>query len=135
MPKVWVAGLFKKFQARYGSKWISAIDGIEEVAVAEWSEGLAGLSPEQIKRGLDSWQGVWPPSLPEFRAACEGRQVGLNAHGLNYVPEYLRPQQAVIRDPALLLSSDEREARRALNLRRLAEARREVLGIKSEEAV
>jgi hypothetical protein len=48
------------------------MDGIEEMAINEWSEGLAGLTGEQIKKGLTDWQEPWPPSLPEFRAACEG---------------------------------------------------------------
>lgn len=40
--------------------------------MAEWAQGLGGLSGEQIRRGLDSWQEPWPPSLPEFRRACVG---------------------------------------------------------------
>ena len=48
------------------------MDGIEEMAVNEWSIGLSGLTGAQIKKGLTDWQEPWPPSLPEFRAACEG---------------------------------------------------------------
>lgn len=51
------------------------MEGIEEMAVNEWSIGLSGLTGEQIKKGLDTWQESWPPSLPEFREACTGASV------------------------------------------------------------
>ena len=66
--------MFKRFQVRYGHKFTGCIDGLEELAVIEWSEGLAGLTGEQIKKGLTTWASEWPPSLPEFRAACEGSE-------------------------------------------------------------
>lgn len=44
--------------------------------MAEWAQGLAGMTGDDIKRGLDEWQGEWPPSLPEFVAACKGQQDG-----------------------------------------------------------
>ncbi len=47
------------------------MSGIEEIAVKEWSEALSGLTGEQIKKGLKSWSGEWPPSSQEFRMACE----------------------------------------------------------------
>lgn len=72
LPTSWVSALFKRFQARYGQKFTSSIEGIEELAADEWSEGLAGLIGAQIKKGLVSWAGDWPPSLPEFKAACLG---------------------------------------------------------------
>lgn len=65
-----MAAIFKRFQARYGNKWTSSLDGIEETAVAEWADGLAGLTGEQIAQGLRTWRDDWPPSLPEFRVAC-----------------------------------------------------------------
>lgn len=66
--------LFSKFQVRYGHKWTSAMPSPEliELAVVEWGEILAGLSPEQVRHGLDGWREAWPPSAPEFRAACKG---------------------------------------------------------------
>jgi len=65
-----VAAIFKKLQARYGHKWTSSIDGIEELAVDEWAKALAGLDAEAIKRGLDSMTCSWPPSAPEFAELC-----------------------------------------------------------------
>lgn len=48
------------------------MDGIEDVAVREWSNELAGLTPAQIEHGLASWDSEWPPSSPEFRYCCLG---------------------------------------------------------------
>ena len=111
LPITWTVAIFKRFHVRYGHKWVSAIDGIEETAISEWSQRLAGLTGDQIKRGLDIWSGEWPPSADEFRAACLGKKLGLNGFGLDYVPEYYR--QAPVVDRSKQLSSDERDARRA----------------------
>jgi len=70
MPKHWVSAIFKKFQVRYGSRWISSIEGIEEYAISEWSNVLGGLSAEQVETGLDLCVSDWPPSLPEFKKMC-----------------------------------------------------------------
>lgn len=70
-----MAALFKRFQARWQHRWTSAIDGIEDIAVREWAEGLAPLTPDHIKRGLvDTIDEDWPPSMGEFRKACLGRR-------------------------------------------------------------
>lgn len=111
-PKSWVSALFRRFQARWGHRWTSVIDGIEELAVEEWSRGLADTTSEQIKRGLESTlDSPWPPTLPEFLIACRGERATQNEFGLNYVPEYHR-SGARITDPTRLLSSTEREKRR-----------------------
>jgi len=86
LPINWVSALFKKFQAIYLHKWTSAIEGIEDLAVTEWSQGLAGLSGEQIKLGIDNLSEDWPPSVIAFRALCEGKQA--NGLGLDYKPPY-----------------------------------------------
>ena len=70
MPAHWVAALFAKLQALYGHRWTSAIDGIEEQAVAAWSETLSGITGEQIKAGLEALADEWPPSAPQFRLHC-----------------------------------------------------------------
>ena len=51
---------------------------MRELAVSEWGRRLAGLSGEEIKRGLDTWTDKWPPNVESFRAACLGRD---NPHG------------------------------------------------------
>ena len=71
LPKTWVVAIFEKFQARYSHKWTTAIEGIEEVAVNEWSEYLHGLTGDDIKHGINNWDNDWPPSAPEFRKACK----------------------------------------------------------------
>lgn len=82
LPKHWISALFRKFQARYGHKWVSAMEGIEEAAVAEWAEVLAGLSGEQIAKGLATWREDWPPSAPEFERACGMTAEELGAPGV-----------------------------------------------------
>ena len=108
LPKHWTSEIFKCFQVRYGVKWTCNFEGVEAMAVAEWAKGLAGLTGEQIAHGLDAWQGAWPPSLPEFRQACLGKHAGF---GAGYVPEVYR--QPVVCNPRRMLSSDDRDARRA----------------------
>lgn len=125
LPNTWVAAIFDRLQARYGHKWVSAVDGIEETAIREWSMRLAGLTGRQIKRGLDSWSSDWPPSSEEFRGACLGTKNGANEFGLDYVPAYYRPQP--IREKAKLLSSDERDARRADAAERIKEMRAAII--------
>lgn len=67
-----IAKLFARLQARYGHKWTSQFTSpdMTRLAVAEWLAGLGGLTLDQLRRGLDAWDGDWPPSLPEFRRAC-----------------------------------------------------------------
>lgn len=110
LPKHWVSALFKKFQARYLHRWTSAIDGIEEVSVDEWGRKLAGLTGDQIRHGLDSWSGEWPPTADEFRDCCLGKKSGMNEYGLNYTPEYYRQPE---RRREKLLSNGDRDVRRA----------------------
>jgi len=76
LPIHWTSELFKKWQGRYGHKWTSAIEGIEKIAVTEWSEELAGVTGEQISYGLKEWKEDWPPSAPEFRKCCLNQSKG-----------------------------------------------------------
>jgi len=108
IPSSWISALFKKFHARYGHKWSSSIDGIEEIAVSEWKDRLAELTGDQIKHGLESWDGDWPPSSEEFKKACIGKQT--NEFGLDYVPEVYRKRPERRRER--LLSNDDRDKNR-----------------------
>lgn len=69
-----IVQLFARFQARYGHKWTSqqTTPDMVRLAVAEWADGLADLGADRLRHGLASWDGDWPPSLPEFRRACLG---------------------------------------------------------------
>ena len=64
------ARLWRRLAAMYGHRWTSSY-GIEDSGT--WSAVLAGLTPEQVGRGLrrvaDSGE-EWPPSAPQFRALC-----------------------------------------------------------------
>jgi hypothetical protein len=52
----------------------------------EWAIGLGGMSGEQIRTGLDTWDEPWPPSLSEFRAACRGHTDGWEHRSQAYKP-------------------------------------------------
>lgn len=106
------------------------MQGIEEEAVKEWSQGLTGITGEQMKTGLEAWAEPWPPSLPEFRKACTGKKQ--NGFGLDYVPECYResPQH----DQSRLLSSTERDAARERSRGHIA-AMREALKNPAEAGV
>jgi hypothetical protein len=60
----------------------------------EWAHGLAGMTGEQIRRGLDSWQEPWPPSLPEFKRACIGADNPHNTAAYKRFPKALPKPKA-----------------------------------------
>lgn len=71
--------LWRRMISIFGHKWSSHYgvavreDGELSESARMWQRGLAGLSVEQIKRGLDvmiSGYYEWPPSLPKFRGLC-----------------------------------------------------------------
>lgn len=83
LDKKIISGLFAKMQVRYGHKWTSQHTDrdLQRLALTEWADGLSGLTVEQIKTGLESWQGDWPPSLPEFYKSCLHIQSPSSNHG------------------------------------------------------
>lgn len=60
----------------YGVRWTSSYgDDPSKGAAQTWAKGLAGLSGDQLARGLSSCIASaepWPPTLPEFRMHCVG---------------------------------------------------------------
>lgn len=65
--------------ARYGHAWASQYtsedEDVSRLLYAEWTSTLAGLTDDDIARGLaaDVLRGErWPPSAPEFAALCRG---------------------------------------------------------------
>jgi hypothetical protein len=60
----------------YGVRWTSSYgDDPSKGAAQTWAKGLAGLSGDQLARGLSSCIAsaeTWPPTLPEFRMHCVG---------------------------------------------------------------
>lgn len=73
-PK-WVDALLARFAVIWPRAWADQAGGVDrELLRAEWSQGLAGLTGEQIKTGIEACRNgmVWPPSIAEFRSACRG---------------------------------------------------------------
>ena len=98
------------------------VDGTMSDVAVTWGKALSGIAGEQIATGLRSCVAsgeAWPPTLPEFRAMCLGKKTGLNDHGLDFIPQYLRP--APIRDKSRLLSSMARDLSREDARQKLAE--------------
>lgn len=83
----WIDVLFVRFARIWPMAWpnIVASNDIDEIA-HEWSEGLAGLDGEQIKRGIEQCRQrcKWPPSIAEFRQAAEGVDENLRHAGAAY---------------------------------------------------
>ncbi len=62
-----------KLYARYGNQWSSqwGSDEIVKMAHAEWYEELKHCNQGDIKRGLDTYRGEYPPNLMQFAKACK----------------------------------------------------------------
>jgi len=65
---------------------------LTRLAVREWSDLLADVSGEQVKRGLANWREDWPPSAPEFRKACLGGKGDALHLGRAYKPFVALPR-------------------------------------------
>ena len=106
IPTSWVSALFKHFQVIYGHKFTTIIDGLENLAVQEWSSSLEGLTGEQIKSGLRmcgtrkiaNGSEDWPPTPAEFRTMCLPEKVPYYHKDYVALP---RPE----RDPELVENS------------------------------
>ncbi len=69
----WTDTLLVRFHGIWGKAWVDHIAGLPyEVLAQSWSEGLTGLSAQQIKTGLTqvTLHCKWPCAIAEFRAAC-----------------------------------------------------------------
>lgn len=63
--------LWEKMTRIYGRKWSS----IAESDDGTWLQGLRGITPENLSKGLGgiiNSGNAWPPSLPEFKRMCVG---------------------------------------------------------------
>lgn len=70
LPCDWIERLFMRLAQMYPGKFLDSIADIGATKVT-WGEGLAGISAEEIRRGLyGCLKKPWPPTLPEFRALC-----------------------------------------------------------------
>lgn len=71
-----VARLWTRMTEIYNHRWTSANGEDPRGSAGQtWAKGLAGLTPQQIGRGLEAAIARgdgWPPNLPEFRGLCLG---------------------------------------------------------------
>lgn len=62
----------------FGHRWTSTYGETDTAIIGAgrtWATALAGMGPEQIRRGIAAaalGADPWPPSLPAFRALCLG---------------------------------------------------------------
>lgn len=69
--------IWQTMTSMYGHKWVSSF-GAEVDPDRVWAACLKGISPEQIKSGLNQCAIralQWPPSAPEFRSLCLGLEL------------------------------------------------------------
>lgn len=110
----------------FGHRWTSQF-GTEDDGT--WQQGLRGITPDQVRSALeaiDQSGEAWPPSLPEFRALCRGR----NGFGLDYTPEVYRRRET---EPTRMIGSDQSQEQRAANLQRFRTLVRGSLNTETEE--
>ncbi len=77
LPEAWVAALFEKMRRRYGNLWTKNIGETPEDAAAtmdEWREVLGGITGDQLKFALDTWDAEYPPSVMQFRTRCRSME-------------------------------------------------------------
>ena len=74
LPDAWISKIFDRFAGRYGSLFLDRWRGCDMANVREtWAEELAGFAdqPERIGYALKALADQqFPPTLPEFVAAC-----------------------------------------------------------------
>lgn len=72
LPIAWIERLFERLSVMYGNKFIDLWRGLDLDSVKRaWAEDLAGLTTDELKRGLDACKREeWPPTLPQFINLC-----------------------------------------------------------------
>jgi hypothetical protein len=72
LPMSVVNRIIFRLKTLYGSKFVDAWDCVTPAEMAKaWAEGLAGMSTDELKRGIDEcMKRPFPPTLPEFRLLC-----------------------------------------------------------------
>lgn len=64
--------VFLKLQARYGNQWTSqwSDPDMYKLATNEWYDGLKHFDLLDVKHGLETYNGDYPPNLEQFKKAC-----------------------------------------------------------------
>lgn len=72
MPQRWIQKLFNEMLMAYGKKFTDQWQGADATELQKhWALKLAGLSGEELKRGVGKLDArEWPPTLPEFIKLC-----------------------------------------------------------------
>jgi hypothetical protein len=88
LPDDWVSRVFLRLEGRYGSLFLDRWKGCDLANVkATWAEELAGFAdkPECIGYALQSLADQqFPPTLPEFLAACRRAPVAVKQPALPF---------------------------------------------------
>lgn len=90
LPDAWISKIFAKLEARYGSMFHDRWKGCDLANVKEtWAEELGGFAaqPERIAYALKALADhQFPPTLPEFLAACRRAPATERQQALPYRP-------------------------------------------------
>lgn len=97
LARTMVNGIFTKLAIRYPNQWKAPDPAAKPEAyeswIGEWSMVLAGLEPEQIKRGLASLPPEGPPNAHRFRDLCRGYAAGTPQAAAYALGMYSRPPE------------------------------------------
>jgi hypothetical protein len=85
LPHAWVERLFARFSATWGAQRLATMFPVDSHAdvKALWAEQLGRFEPETLRAALQSLTDSgreWPPTLPEFIAACQQAAVARRQH-------------------------------------------------------
>lgn len=81
LPDAWVNRIFDRLAAIYTDRWLTSLGHpiTKHISLIQWSTGLAGLTPDEIKKALAMCQAYSHASVPtvvEFYHYAKGlRQV------------------------------------------------------------
>jgi len=80
LPTDWVERIFERLECTYKSKWTCLVgdERRKNIYLNQWSTGLAGLTPQEIKRALAMCECSYhdlPPTVVEFYHMAKGLKV------------------------------------------------------------
>lgn len=85
LPLSWIETLFARFSAAWGAQKIGAMFPTDshDAVKAMWANQLGRFEAETLRHALQSCIDSgreWPPTLPEFVAACQRSAIERRAH-------------------------------------------------------